>query len=246
MFMFMLLAVISLRLFVGEICTVPSPSMSPTIITGDWLWIDKVTYGAQLPRRFADIPVINVFTWIKSLRLADEKNDWGDKRLKGLRMPCINDVAVFQSPEYPFNLLVKRISAIISKGDTIFLNMNNYDAMQSIILYEGYDISFRNDSIFLNRTPDSICVVSQPYYYMRGDNSSNSVDSRAFGYIPFSSIVGRMNCVVFSLNTDNNLFDMFRWNRFFKTIAPTTKSTKRCNPDSFLCALCEKLCVLCG
>ena len=56
------------RTFCGEICVVPSSSMEPTILVGDWLWIDKLTYGARLPARWSDIPLINVFTWNMTLR----------------------------------------------------------------------------------------------------------------------------------------------------------------------------------
>ncbi len=213
-----LFAVVALRVFVGEVCAVPSWSMSPTIVAGDWLWIDKMTYGARLPRRFADIPIINVFTWVKPLRLADEKNDWGHNRMKGLRMPQMGDLAVFESPEYPHPLLVKRISALFRAGDTIVVNAHTYNDLHHIVCHEGKEIFLRNDSVFINGQPDSLCILTQPYYCMLGDNRENSHDSRAFGYVPYSSIVGRMNLVLFSINTDKGFFNKIRWNRFFKII----------------------------
>ena len=213
-----ILVVILLRLFAGEICTVPSESMSPTIRVGDRLWIDKVTYGARLPRRFADIPLLNVFTWIKPLRLADKKNDWGNNRLRGLRMPRTGDLAVFESPEPPHPLLVKRIESRFRTGDTIVIHAGNYDALYHIVAGEGNEICMKNDSVFINGQPDSTCILSQPYYYMLGDNRKNSHDSRQFGYIPYSSVVGRMNFVFFSMNANNRFIDMIRWDRFFKTI----------------------------
>ena len=72
---FILMVIIFLRMIVGEICNVPSASMYSTIITGDRMWIDKTTYGARLPRRFWDIPLVNVFTWIKPIREADAEVD---------------------------------------------------------------------------------------------------------------------------------------------------------------------------
>jgi len=120
------LGVIAIRMFIGEPCSVPSASMKPTINVGDWLWIDKTTYGARLPRSFADIPIINVFTWFKPLRLVDEKNNCGNKRMRGKRMPRIGDLAVFESPEFPHPLLVKRIVARFRIGDTIIINTKNY------------------------------------------------------------------------------------------------------------------------
>jgi len=217
-FLIIFFAVIAVRMFVGEPCNVPSASMKPTIIIGDWLWIDKTTYGARLPRRFADMPIINVFTWIKPLRLADERNDWGINRLKGKRMPRIGDLAVFESPEFPHPLLVKRIAARIKTGDTIVINEKNYYDLYHIVYNEGNKMFMRDDSVFINGRPDSLCIVSQPYYYMLGDNSKNSHDSRAFGYIPYTSIVGRINFVLFSMNTDNMFIDFIQWDRFLKKI----------------------------
>ena len=57
-----------IRLFLGEPCYIPSESMEPTLCTGDWVWVDKASCGALLPDRFADIPLLNVFTWITFLR----------------------------------------------------------------------------------------------------------------------------------------------------------------------------------
>ena len=153
--------------------------MYPTIIIGDRMWINKTTYGARLPKRFADIPIINVFTWIKPLREVDELRDWGNQRLKGRRTPRVGDLAVFESPQYPFPLLVKRITERMKAGDTIVINGDNFDVMYKIVLEEGKQILMRNDSIFIEGEPDSTIVLSQPYYYMLGDNRKNSSDYNA-------------------------------------------------------------------
>ena len=65
-----------IRIAVGELCIVPSGSMEPTLLCGDRVWIDKITYGARFPARWADIPVINVFTWIRPLREMDRNTHW--------------------------------------------------------------------------------------------------------------------------------------------------------------------------
>ena len=214
----LIVVIIVLRMFVGEVCSVPSGSMYPTIIIGDRMWIDKTTYGARLPRRFADIPILNVFTWIKPLRMADEENDWGNRRLRGKRMPRVGDLAVFESPSFPHPLLVKRIADRWKSGDTLVVNLDNFDPMYKVVLEEGKQIFLRSDTIFIDGKPDSILVLSQPYYYMLGDNRKNSIDSRSFGYIPYSAVVGRMNLVLFSINTDKRFIDMVRWDRTVKVI----------------------------
>ena len=71
-------------------------------------------------------------------------------------------------------------------------------------------------SIHINGRPDSLCIISQPYYYMLGDNRENSHDSRMYGYVPYSSVVGCMNFVIFSLNSDKDFIHAIRLGRFFK------------------------------
>ena len=144
------------RLFLGEPCYIPSESMEPVLCTGDWVWVDKVSCGALLPNRFADIPLLNVFTWISPLRIMDEKNNWRWRRMPGWRELQENDIVVFRSPENRNIFLVKRVIRIA-----------------------------RRDGV--------------NWYYMMGDNRNNSVDSRFFGEIPESSIVGRISRVLFSV-----------------------------------------------
>jgi signal peptidase I len=192
--------------------------MYPAILAGDRLWIDYTTYGARLPRRFADIPLFNVFTWIAPLRKADEKIDWGYRRMKGRRMPRIGDIAVFESPEQQYVLLVKRIAGILKPGDTVTVNDSNFENMSRIIENEGQKIFKRDGSFYIDGRKDSIFIVKQPLCEMRGDNKNNSHDSRYFGYIPYSSITGRMNFVFYSIDSEKQGFLRVRWNSFFKSI----------------------------
>lgn len=110
---------ILLRVFIGQPCYIPSSSMENTLLTGDYVWLNKLTYGARLPGRFADIPLLNIFTWIKPLREADQKNDWGYHRVSGFKSPALHDVAVFTPEAMPGVLVVKRISGL--PGDTVSL-----------------------------------------------------------------------------------------------------------------------------
>ena len=175
-----LLSILS-KIFIGEICTVPTPSMEPTINSGDCMWIDKITYGARFPQRWGDIPVINIFTWIKPLRVADEKNNWRYLRVWRIKEPQIGDMVVFNSPNDNNILLVKRITKINS--NTINLHGQK-----------------------------------QKVYFVEGDNKDNSIDSRSFGYISESSIVGKVNRVLFSIDHSDKSFFNFRKDRFFKKI----------------------------
>lgn len=106
---FCLFICVFIRIFLGEPCYIPSESMEPTLQTGDWVWVNKVSYGALLPERFADIPLLNIFTWITPLRKIDEENNWKWGRMVGWEKPQEYDVIVFRSPENRNILLTKRV-----------------------------------------------------------------------------------------------------------------------------------------
>ena len=111
---------IFIRTFIGEPCKVPSGSMEPTIRAGEWLWIDKFSYGGCLPERWADIPLINGFTHIKSWRESDAKRSWGYHRIPGFCKPKIGDIIVFNSPENEELLLTKRVTEIRTENGNLF------------------------------------------------------------------------------------------------------------------------------
>ena len=82
--------------------------------------------GSRLPQRWADIPIINIFTWIKPLRIADEKNDWGYLRFVGMKKPLVGDLVVFNSPEDNNTLSDTNQKYFIYKNkDKIEININN-------------------------------------------------------------------------------------------------------------------------
>lgn len=158
------------RTFMFEIYKVDSPSMNPTIQPTEIYCVDKLSGGALMPRRFAEIPILNVFTWIKPLRRLDERNDWGGHRLPGFRDFKIGDVILFHAKEDYKIIVVKRIAEIVYGND-------------------------------------------ETYYYVLGDNYHNSTDSRNFGLIPESSVVGRAKYVLFSWDDEAPGLCKFRWKR---------------------------------
>lgn len=164
------LIIVTIRVAVCEIFMVDSPSMIPAIMPTEIYCVDKVSGGAILPRRFAEIPVINVFTWNRTLREMDERMDWGLHRMPRLRDFQVGDVILFREKDGGKNVLVKRIDHIV------------YDR-------------------------GKVC------YYVLGDNRSNSTDSRHFGPIPDSLVIGRARHVLFSWDNEAEGLKKFRWRR---------------------------------
>lgn len=193
----LLLAVV-IRIGVGEFSYVPSASMEPTLLEGDWLWINKISYGGRLPSRWADIPLVNIFTWIPCLQKADLKREWKYSRIPGFEQPEENVVVVFNSPENKQVLMVKRIGKKYSAGDTLMVNRDNYSVAESIIINENGQLEILDNSIYINGSKDSCYILSRNHYFMTGDNEAISRDSRFWGCITDEYIVGRIDRVVFS------------------------------------------------
>ena len=207
-----LLLTIVIRVVIGEPCYIPSASMEPTILTGDWLWINKFTYGGRLPERWADIPLINAFTYVATLRTVDAKNDWGYHRLAGFKNPEVMDVIVFNNPENEESLLVKRVVSVLYKGDTVFIQDDNshfadmvYKEKEQCIIIE------KNEGIDFVKC----YILTQNHYFVIGDNYNNSRDSRFFGYVPEQFIIGKIDCGIISAESADDGNFKLRSDRFF-------------------------------
>lgn len=217
-FILIVFVCVFIRMVIGEPCIVPTESMEPTLVSGDRLWINKLAYGGRLPRRWADIPLINAFTWIRVLREADEHIRWNYHRLPGYTHPKVNDVVVFNSPSDRNLLLVKRVSQVIEKGDTIEINKKTVDKYRSLIIRDGGDVAVYRNRIFINGRVDSVYVPWRTYYFMEGDNHSHSQDSRYFGYISEEAVVGKFDFVLFSLDPLKSFWESIRWDRILKRV----------------------------
>jgi signal peptidase I len=196
-----ILFVFVLRSFLFEPFKIPSGSMIPTLLVGDFILVNKFTYGIRLP-------VIN-------------------KKIISINEPQRGDVMVFRYPEDPSLDYIKRVVGL--PGDTVAyqhkkLTVNGKpvemdklaDFLHPERLYysEQYkaklgDVEHRllNDVDAPAFIPDAgrfpfrenctynaagvTCKVPAGHYFMMGDNRDNSRDSRAWGFVPEENIVGK-------------------------------------------------------
>lgn len=196
----------------GEWGKIPTSSMSPTLLAGDWIWYEKYSYGASLPRRLSEVPLLNLLCAFPNIWEKDLHRDWGYCRVGGFRQPKRMDVVIFRSPENEKLLLVKRIIGI--PGDTLEIRNGK-------ILINGKQVEEPDrwkDSLTDRaiRFPASRCkswttlnygplYIPQPshkdshkFYFVMGDSRNNSLDSRYIGYVPFENIVGKVCKVLYS------------------------------------------------
>ncbi len=192
-----------IRTFLVEAFKIPSGSMENTLQVGDFLLVNKLVYGAEVP-----------FT---------------HKRLPRLREPQRGDVIVFEYPDDMTKNFVKRLVGV--PGDT--LEMRNGTLIRNgAALSERYvehtepDIDpapedFRWQRDYLVRTANAASgyhpsrnnwgplVVPKEKYFVLGDNRDNSLDSRYWGFVPDSLLKGRPFVIYYSYAPDT--VDTFAW-----------------------------------
>lgn len=83
-----------------------------------------------------------------------------------------------------------------------------------LIESEGVSVEYKNHIVFLGGLPAVEYVVRRDYFFALGDNSSNSRDSRVFGFIPYDHLVGRAWRLYWSRDQDGNV----RWKRIGKLV----------------------------
>ncbi len=136
----------------------------------------------------------------------------------------------YNNEVYPFNKDNYGPIYLPKRGEKIRIDEKNfYIYQQAIKAYEGNESFELNGSTpYLNGNPISEYTFKYDYYWMMGDNRDNSSDSRVFGYVPETHIVGKPLFVFFSIQykdvlnektgQSNQEFVKIRWNRLFKGI----------------------------
>ncbi len=183
-----------LRAFVIQAFRIPSESMVPTLLKGDFLFVNKFEYGPKIP-----------FTHI---------------RLPGLRPPRRGDVIVFQYPRNTRQDFIKR--CVATGGETIEIR-NKQVIVDGDTLREPYAIRLDQGIRPPGFEPrDNFGPYTLPAgeLFMMGDNRDNSNDSRFWGTVKLDLVKGRAMFIYFSTDGSNPLeaFGKIRFGRLFRPI----------------------------
>lgn len=189
---FVIISVILIRYFIGELRWIPSGSMRPTILEKDRVFVEKLNFPKKEVKR-GDILVF----YPPEAKL---KNDpWSVfSRLSGI---MCKDIA-----------FIKRVIGL--PNDKFEIKYDTKNAQYRVYindeaLNEPY-ISARED--WTPCTQAMFCgpfVIPEGHYFMMGDNRGNSQDSRFWGFLDEKRIIGRANFMFFPLRRINILNDKY-------------------------------------
>lgn len=120
---------------------------------------------------------------------------------------------------------------IPEEGNTVKMDLKSFSLYRRIIeVYEGSEMGIDNklsvngNQVLLNGKPIDTYTFKQNYYWMMGDNRHNSEDSRYWGYVPETHIVGKPVFIWFSWDSNaKGLMNKIRWERLFTTVGGSGK-----------------------
>ncbi len=111
---------------------------------------------------------------------------------------------------------------IPERGATVKLSLSSLPFYRRIIeAYEENTLEVKDDKIFINGEERDSYTFQQDYYWMMGDNRHSSSDSRFWGYVPETHIIGKPKFIWLSLNENKKFLNKVRWNRLFKVVSAT-------------------------
>ena len=194
-----ILIVLILRSFLIEPFRIPSGSMMPTLLDGDFILVNKFTYGIRLP-------VLN-------------------KKVIEIGEPQRGDVAVFRYPKDPKVDYIKRViglpgDKIVYRNKKLYINgkfmrltdFGRYEASGVGITMAGAqmleeDLQQAKHNILIDHDRPVLNMeytVGEGEYFVMGDNRDNSNDSRFWGTVPEQNLVGRAFMIWMNWDSTNN------------------------------------------
>jgi signal peptidase I len=177
-----------IRAYVIQAFKIPSGSMIPTLLIGDHILVNKFIYGTKIP--------------------------FSDRRVLVFKKPEIGDIIVFKYPENPKKDFIKRVTGI--EGDVIEernkkVYVNGKAILEPYVQHSDSNIRSGGNDPRDNFGP---LVVPGNKVFVMGDNRDQSYDSRYWGFVDLSEIMGKALIIYWSWDPN----DWVRFNRIGRLI----------------------------
>ncbi len=167
-----------IRAYIIQAFKIPSGSMTPTLLIGDHILVNKFLYGTKIP--------------------------FSGKRVFMFKKPERGDIIVFKYPENPSKDFIKRVVA--AEGDVIE-SKNKIIHVNGSKVNEPYarhtDSSMRPMGIEPRDNFGPVIVPKNKYFVM-GDNRDQSYDSRYWGYVDIKDVKGKALILYWSWDSEKN------------------------------------------
>lgn len=205
-----ILIVFALRSFLVEPFKIPSGSMIPTLLVGDFILVNKWVYGIRLPvinRKIIEVghpergdvmvfryPADPSLDYIKRVvGLPGDRVEYLNKRLRingqpvemGPQQDYLHPDRLYYSPRFSEKLGDVEHSVLIERDAPAFVP-------------HVLDFPYRENCTYV--TAGVSCVVPANHYFVLGDNRDASSDSRVWGFVPDANIVGKAFFIWFNFN----------------------------------------------
>ena len=206
-----------IRTFLFQPFNIPSGSMIPTLLVGDYLFVSKYSYGYThyslpfspplFPGRILGGEIqrgdVVVFRLPK-----DDSIDY-IKRVVGLpgdRIQVVDGVLNINGQPVKH----ERIDDYVTDEEGVVQRVKRYrETLPNGVTYTTLDLT---DNGFYDNTP--VYTVPAGDYFMMGDNRDNSTDSRVLsqvGYVPYENIIGKAQIIFFSIGNGAHAWEVWRW-----------------------------------
>lgn len=169
-----------IRTFIVQAFKIPSGSMEPTLLVGDYLLVTKFSYGYKVP-----------FT---------------NKRVLAFKKPNRGDIIVFQYPVDHDKDFIKRVVAV--EGDEVIVQDKRLfiNGREFIVPNAVYRDNFVLPKELSPRDNFGPVRVPKDSFFVMGDNRDSSLDSRFWGFVHFSEIKGKAFIIYWSFENNNYPF----------------------------------------